>query len=181
MEGAKHRTFFLYVTLLLGLLLPGFAFSETLKKDHKNTESGPIVIESMTVEMNNELKKVTFSGDVNARRNDFIIDCDQMLVYYESMPDQQEKKEAETKINKIVAFGNVIINRAKGEQATAEKATYYQEDEKMVLTGNPTVTRGDDLVKGDRITIFLKEDRSVVEGSEKQKVSVTISPRREKR
>jgi lipopolysaccharide export system protein LptA len=74
----------------------------------------------------------------------------------------------------------VIINRAEGGVATADEATYDQEFERLILTGNPTVKQGNDIVKGERITIFLNEDRSVVEGSEEQKVSVTISPRSKK-
>ena len=132
--------------------------------------------------MNNELKIVTFKGDVNAKKDSFVINCDNMLVYYKSTPGEQGKgDESKTSIDKIVATGHVTINRAKGGMATAEKAIYYQEDEKMVLMGSPAVKQGGDLVKGDRITIFLNEDRTIVESSEDSKVSVTISPRHPKR
>lgn len=180
MNRVKLQHIILIFTIFYCVLWSVFVFSEPLKDE--NDEPGQIVIESQTMEMDNQLKLVTFSGDVNAKRDDFVIDCDKMLVYYESMPSTEKTRESKTKINKIVATGNVTINRAMGEKATAEKATYHQKDDRLVLTGNPTVTRGDDLVKGDRITIFLSNDRSVVvEGSENQKVSVTISPGREKR
>ena len=65
--------------------------------------------------------------------------------------------------------------------ATAEKAVYYQKDEKMVLTGNPVVKQGNDSIEGDRITIFLKENRNVVESSGDRKVRATIFPNSEKR
>ena len=181
MNCLKYQLVFLQAAFLFSLTLPGLTFSETLQKKDENAEAAPVVIKSKTVEMNNELKLVTFSGDVNARRDDFVINCDKMVVYYESSPDKPEKGGGQTRVNKIVATGRVKITRAKGGEATAEVATYYQEKGKMVLTGNPTVRQGNDLVKGDRITIFLNEDRTIVEGSEDKKVSVTISPRREKR
>jgi len=175
MSRLKLQHVFLCFTIFYCVLWSVFVFSEPMKGE--NAEPGRIVIESQTMEMDNQLKLVTFLGDVKAKRDDFVIDCDKMLVYYESMPSTEETRESKTKINKIVATGNVIINRAEGEKATAEEATYHQKDDRLVLTGSPTVTRGDDLVKGDRITIFLSDDRSVVvEGSESQKVSVTISP-----
>ncbi len=70
----------------------------------------------------------------------------------------------------------MIVNRAEGGIATAEKATYFQENERIILTGNPIVKRGSDVVKGERIIIFVKEDRISVEDS-----TVTITPSREKR
>lgn len=178
MKGIKNQPFFLYLMVLFGLLGPVFALSETSEKNkNENAEAKPIVIKSQSMEMNNMLKVVTFMGDVKANYDNFIIDCDKLVAYYADMPDQQEKEKGTPNINKIVATGNVIINRAEGGVANAEEATYYQEDERIILTGNPTLKQGDDVVKGERITIFLNEDRSVVEGSKEQKVTVTISPR----
>ena len=75
----------------------------------------------------------------------------------------------------------VKINRDQGGMATVEKAVYYRQDEKVVLTGKPVVKQGNDFMAGDRITIFLNENRSVVESSEDKKVRAVIFPKREKR
>lgn len=183
MKGLKNRLTILCGFYLLSLLFPAVTCSEAVQEKEAIPASGEaIVINSNTVEMNNELKVVTFKGDVKAKKNNFSINCDNMLVYYENPPAEPAKgDENKTKIDKIVASGNVVIHRAKGGKATAEKAVYHQKDEKMVLMGNPRVEQGNDLVKGDRITIFLNEDRSIVESSEDSKVSVTISPRSPKR
>jgi lipopolysaccharide export system protein LptA len=176
MDGLKSQPFFLHLMLLICLWLPVSAVSETSQEKPGNAEATPIVIKSKAMEMNNKLKSVTFAGDVNAKKDGFIIDCDRMVAYYETMPDQQKENEETTKIDKIVATGNVIVNRAEGGVATAEKATYFQKDERIILTGNPIAKRGGDVVKGERIIIFLKEDRISVEDS-----TVTITPSREKR
>ena len=89
--------------------------------------------------------------------------------------------EDETKILKIIATGQVRISRAQGGLATSEKAVYYEDDEKIVLTGKPVVRQGNDFVEGDRITIFLKENRSVVESSLGKKVKAIIFPKSGKR
>ena len=51
----------------------------------------------------------------------------------------------------------------------------------MVLTGNPVVRMGKDFVEGDRITMFLKEERSVVESSKDKTVRAVIFPKGKKR
>jgi len=182
MKGLKYKPLILCSLCIFILLFPLVSLSETSPKEDETSGTGPIDIKSNSLEMNNKLKIVTFKGDVNAKKDSFVINCDNMIVYYKSAPGEPEKDdESKTSIDKIVATGHVTINRAKGGTATAEKAIYYQENEKMVLMGNPTVKQGSDLVKGDRITIFLNEDRSIVEGSEDSKVSVTISPRHPKR
>jgi lipopolysaccharide export system protein LptA len=109
-----------------------------------------------------------------------VIDCDKMLVYYTQAGDRKGEKEPETKIDKIVATGQVKINRTQGGVATAEKAVYYQNEEKVILTGNPVVRQGNDTVEGERITIFLEENRSIVESSEDRKVKAVIFPKSEK-
>jgi lipopolysaccharide export system protein LptA len=142
-----------------------------------NVEPVPLVIKSNTLEVNDALRIVTFTGDVDAKKDDFTILCSKMLVYYEKLPGQKEGEQGGTKIDKIVASGEVRISRAEGGVATAEEAVYYQLDDKLVLTGRPVVKQGNDFVEGDRITIFLKENRSVVESAKDNKVKATIFPR----
>ena len=51
----------------------------------------------------------------------------------------------------------------------------------MILTGNPVVKQGGDFVEGSRAILFLNENRSIIEGSEKSRVRAVLSPRGEKR
>ncbi len=182
----KSRLLFLVAFLLSGLILCGAARSEGLNQNTKGSKEGspepsPIVIRSNTLEVDNKSKVVTFTGEVNATKDDFVLDCQKMFVYYENPPGQEKAKEPETKISKIVAIGQVKIKRTEGGEATGEKAVYYQSEEKMVLTGNPVVRQGMDFVEGDRITMFLKESRSVVESSKDNKVKAVIFPKGEKK
>ncbi|RMG89463.1 MAG: hypothetical protein D6708_09910 [Candidatus Dadabacteria bacterium] len=49
--------------------------------------------------------------------------------------------------------------------ATGREALYDAGRGTVVLQGDPKVWRGNDVVAGERITLFLAEDRSVVEGA----------------
>jgi lipopolysaccharide export system protein LptA len=66
-------------------------------------------------------------------------------------------------VNKIEATGRVKIEKDSGS-ATCEKAIYYHDGDKIVLTGDPVAWDKGTRVSGKQITMFLAEDRSVVEG-----------------
>jgi lipopolysaccharide export system protein LptA len=159
----------------------GPAGSETLSDKIGKSDDEKIVISSKVLEVDNIKKIVTFGGGVRAVRGDFTIDCDRMVVYYEGLSDV-EKSSSETKarIDKIVALGNVKVVRSQGGMATAEKGVFFESEDKVVLTGNPVVKRGEDFVQGDRITIFLDEDRSLVESSGEKRVKAVIFPDKKK-
>ncbi len=181
MKKLRYVPFFLLAISLFIFALSGPAYSKTLQKEIGKDKPTPTVIRSKTLEVNDSLKVITFTGDVNAKKGDFIVNCQKMLVYYESSSANEKTGDVETKINKIIATGQVKINRGQGGMATAEKAVYYQQDEKMVLTGNPVAKQGNDFVEGDRITIYLKENRSVVESLKNEKVKAVIFQKSEKK
>jgi len=180
MGGSRSRLL-LIGAMFLWCLFTDNAGAERLKEDKGEETPNPIVINSKTLEVNNEEKTVTFLGDVSAKQEDMVITCQKVIVYYEGLPNQKGSGKAETRIRKILASGDLKIDRAGGGTATAEQAAYFPQDEKIILTGKSTVKQGNDLVEGDRITIFLKENRSVVESSEDKKVRAVIFPRRGKR
>jgi lipopolysaccharide export system protein LptA len=194
--------------LLLGfciLWFPPNAGGQVLKKAFGDFQGQPIEIKSNSLEFDNQRKTVTFSGHVEAKREDWTIQCQKMIIYYkekdpaqkEGIMDEKNKasgQKVSTKeeigndfshkenmqLDKIVAKGDVRVTRADGGMATAEEATYYWGDERVVLTGKPVVKQGDDFVEGSVVTLFLKENRSVVEGSGDTRVRAVISPRSDK-
>jgi lipopolysaccharide export system protein LptA len=178
MKTTVRRSVVVLAVMFFGLVFANLVLAETMQKKLKKTDSNSMVINSNTLEVDDQKRIVTFKGDVNAKRDDFVIDCQQMLVYYRTMPGQKGQEESETKIEKIVATGNVRIQRSEGGLATSEKAVYFQNEEKVVLTENPVVKKGKDFVEGDRITIFLKENRSVVESSGNRRVKAIIFPKK---
>ena len=182
MRELRH-VLLLFFAALLSLTIWSYpAQSASLEKKDKKGESKPIVINSKTLEADNKKKTVTFKADVKAQMENFTVYCNKMVVYYEDAPEKNENKGPGegTKIDKIVASGDVKIIRAEGGIATGQKAVYYQLDEKLVLTGKPLVKQENNFVEGDRITLFLKEDRSVVESLKDKKVRAVIFPGKDK-
>jgi len=53
---------------------------------------------------------------------------------------------------------------------------YYADDQRIVVTGNPVMREGSNVVRGDRVTVLLNENRGVVESAEGKRVTATIFP-----
>lgn len=180
MSDLRYTSIFLI--LLLSLVFPATAWlEERSKKDLQTTNAGPIVIKSQSLEVDNKKRVVVFTGQVDARRDDITINCEKMFIYYVDQSNNERSESPDLRIDRIVATGKVKISRPDGALAMAEEAVYYEKDEKVVLTGKPVVRQGNDFLEGSTITLFLKEKRSIVEGSGDSKVRAVLHPRSEKR
>jgi lipopolysaccharide export system protein LptA len=71
------------------------------------------------------------------------------------------------KVKEMVATGNVRIDQGT-RWAVGGRATYEQEQRTLVLTENPVLHDGPNIVIGERVTVYLDENRSVVEGGQKR-------------
>jgi lipopolysaccharide export system protein LptA len=165
---------------LLFLIVPLPPSADSEEKKAKETDGAPIVIESESLEMDDQQQIVIFNGNVNAKEKDFVINCEKLVLHYKDQSTGQKSEAGQLNIEKIVATGKVIITRPDGGLATAEKALYYMGDEKVVLTGKPKVKQGDDFVQGSKITLYLRQNRSVVESTKGDKVKAVFFPRSEK-
>lgn len=128
------------------------------------------VITSNTMTASNETNQAIFRGNVKMIQEELIVHSDIMIVYFTENkalapsaipqpPSQQSKKE----IRFIQAKGHVKI--VKGEsRATCERAIYDKKTEKVILRGSPVAWQGGTRISGPKMTMFLKENRSVVEG-----------------
>jgi lipopolysaccharide export system protein LptA len=140
----------------------------------------PIVIYSDTLLFEQDQRLIIFEGNVKARSEDMKVDCQKMIVYLKENPSNSSTVES-GRIEKIIALGDVVIIRSDGGIARAGRAEFYQNEEKVVLTENPSVQQGPDFAEGNRIVMYLKENRSIIEGSASKRVKATLFPKEEKR
>jgi lipopolysaccharide export system protein LptA len=96
---------------------------------------------------------VTFTGNVTLKKAGMTLTSDSMVVFY----DAQSKG-----IKEIDAYGNVVV-RKEGRVAFSNKASYYSREEKIVLSGDARIIENENQLGGETITLFMNEDRSVVE------------------
>ncbi|MBN1104262.1 MAG: hypothetical protein JXL84_12670 [Deltaproteobacteria bacterium] len=167
--------------LLLGAFNPCPAIAQSVFKKTVAGKGEATVIRSNSLEIDNRKKVVSFLGEVEAKRSDMVIKCRKMLVHYRDKGGEGAPDKSGFRIERIVASGDVKIDRADGGSATADEVVYYEEEEKLVLSGKPVVKQGEDFVEGSVITLYLKEDRSVVEGSGDRKARAVLAPKSVKR
>ena len=60
---------------------------------------------------------------------------------------------------------------------TARRAEYYELDQRVLLIGNARVWQEDNVVSGETITMYLSQDRSVVEGGKQERVKAVFYPK----
>jgi lipopolysaccharide export system protein LptA len=128
------------------------------------TGDAPIDITSDTVEA--DQKRVTFKGNVVAKQGDVTFYADTVIVLY----NQTTKK-----IKEIRGIGNVKIVQLE-RRVTSHQATFDQDENKVVLEGDAVIREGENVVRGDRVVYYVNEEKAVVEGSGKGRVSTRITP-----
>ena len=122
----------------------------------KNTQE-PLVITSNRMDAEKLGDKVTFTGKVTLKKEGMTLTSDVMIVYY----DVRSKD-----IRKVEAHGNVEVRKG-GRVALSNNALYSSREETIVLTGNASITENENTLGGEKITLFMTDDRSIVEGGGK--------------
>jgi lipopolysaccharide export system protein LptA len=124
----------------------------------------PIDITSDMVEA--DQKRVTFKGNVVAKQEDVTLYANTLVIIY----DQETKK-----LKEIIATGNVKVVQ-QDRRATGQKVTFDQDKNRLVLDGDAVVREGTNVIRGERITFYVEEERSVVEPGKGGRVSTSITP-----
>ncbi len=142
---------------------------ETVKSKSKPSQA--IRITSDKMEANDEKGTVVFSGNVVAKKGNLTIYSDRLEVFYIQKKTADNKKRRSLK--KIVVRGHVKIVQGR-RKATANEAIYYKPQEKIVLLKNAQVWDGQNSIKGEKIVLYVNENRSVVESSGKERVEAVV-------
>jgi lipopolysaccharide export system protein LptA len=141
---------------------------------------GPINISSGKLEFFYNEKRIVYRGAVVATRDNGTIKSDLLTVTYEEQPSNNGTAASTAsdttttgantttrrqRIKDAVAEGNVEITSANGN-ATCKKAVFNEIKRTVVLSGNAVLRDGDNVVKGETVTVYLDENRVTVEGNE---------------
>jgi lipopolysaccharide export system protein LptA len=142
----------------------------------------PTTITSKKMTVRNQDSQAIFEETVVLIRGPLIVHSDKMVVLFNSRnPDPLQPSEGGTgapiehttvsamsnrSVSRVEATGDVHRVKIKYEKgnATCQKAIYFVDGERIVLTGDPVAWEKGTRVSGKQITIFLTEERSVVEG-----------------
>lgn len=133
----------------------------------------PLYIQADAMEVYQEENLIIFKGNVTVKRGE-------MLIYANLMRINYKQGQIGRDIERIEAEGNVRVVQGERE-VIGEEAIFYKDTESLVLLGNPQIRDGKTIIKGKKITAYLKEDRTIVEGNEKERVEAIIYPKTKER
>jgi lipopolysaccharide export system protein LptA len=138
----------------------------------------PVKIQAASLEVREKDKQATFSGDVHVINGDTELRCRSLVVFYDddsSNSSGAKKMKAadpgpggEKSIKRIEAKGGVTVVQ-KDQNAAGDAAIFNMRENIVTLTGNVVVTRGQDVLRGQRLVVDLtngvsKMDQGRVEG-----------------
>jgi lipopolysaccharide export system protein LptA len=180
-----------YLLLLSGVLLGQASGSQAADAvQAKSGESAAVTttITSKKMTVRNQDGQAVFEGSVVLTKGTLTVYSDKMVVSFHSQSNDRAKSSADERtgrdaaksagpaksadvvpavsnrsVRRIEATGHVKIEKENGN-ATCQKAVYFSDDDKIILTGDPVAWEKGTRVSGRQITMYLAEDRSVVEG-----------------
>jgi len=126
----------------------------------------PIDITSDKVETYWKENLIVFKGNVVARQKDIVIYADSL----EAVIIEDGKG-----IDRVTAGGNVKIQQGL-RIAHCQKAIFYNREQKVVLTGDPKVMEGDNIVSGDEIVFDIEKNRVEVKGGASGRGKAKVQP-----
>jgi lipopolysaccharide export system protein LptA len=132
---------------------------------------GPIDITAARLDVDEQSGKAVFSGQVVVKQGDMTVYAEKIVVYRAGTSEQIEKIEASGGV-RVVQLDRV---------GTAQTASFFQQEEKLVLSGDARIQQGANLVSGDEIILFLRDNRSLVKSGEDGRVRAVFFPEQEKK
>ena len=151
----------------------------------------PTTITSNRMTVRNQDSQAVFEEAVVLTRGSLVVHSDKMVVSFQPKnsqgaatvrkgDEQRDSAQASSNVqpghsgstmssrsvNRVEAIGEAHHVKIKYENghATCQKAVYFADGEKVVLTGDPVAWEKGTRVSGKQITLFRAEERSVVEG-----------------
>lgn len=142
----------------------------------------PVKIQAASLEVREKDKMATFTGDVQVFQGDTEMRCKSLVVFYEEGGGKDGKEGAhkntlkaadpgphgQQEISRIEAKGGVVVVQ-KDQHAQGDTAHFNMKENTVTLVGNVIVTRGQDVLRGQRLVVDLtsgvsKMDQGRVEG-----------------
>lgn len=163
--------------------VPGSSLVDSLSL---TSQHAPIHISSRTLEFRYDEKRIIYRDDVVAVQGDVTMKSDLLTVTYEDTPSSSsnapsakeesveksakqkkstggENATAKQRLKEIIAEGHVEITSG-DRRATGKKAVFDEAQRIVVLSGDAVMQEGGNQVTGERVTVYLDEKRSVVDG-----------------
>lgn len=129
----------------------------------------PIEVAADSFEFDYKGQVLRYRGNVRAQQGDVVIEADEMLVLLDTQRSES--------LREVRAKGDVRITQAE-RRAQADEAIFDQRQRTATLLGNVRLREGANEISGARLTVYLDQNRTVMEGSGPTRVKAVFYPPR---
>lgn len=132
------------------------------------TSREPITINSDALEFDYRSRVLTYTGGVVATQGDMKLESKTLTVALD--------EHTGNKLKEVVALGDVRLSKGT-RWATAGRAVFDQVQRTVVLSDNAVLHEGPNQVSGERVVVYLDQERSVVEGGNGRVKALLFPPK----
>jgi lipopolysaccharide export system protein LptA len=127
----------------------------------------PISVSADRLEFDYRTRVLTYKGAVKATQGDMHLQSDTLTITLD--------EQSENRVKEVVAQGSVRLSKGT-RWATGGRAVFDQLQRTAVLSDDAVLHDGPNQVSGDRVVVYLDEERSVVEGGNGRVKAVLFPP-----
>lgn len=132
-----------------GAVKPGAVKPDAVKPDA--VKPGPVDIRADRLELDQKSGQARFEGSVEVVQGALTLRCARLQARY-----------ADGRIVGLEAEGDVRLS-GEGWTAAANRAAWDRAAGRLVLTGDPRISRGGDTLRGARVLVWPDDERVVIE------------------
>ena len=173
---------------MIAFLICFVFFYAVNSKTYAKEKEPPTRITSEKMEVDNKKNIIIFTGKVFVTKGRIEIRADRLVLHPDNENKKTNNKSSEKsnllgtgKMQKIIATGNVLLNQDRRKFATGDKLNFDDKSRIAILTGNAKAWEGKNQVIGDKIIMYLNEDKTIVHGAKHRRVHVTLHPKSQKK
>ena len=170
------RNLFKCMAILIALMLvsaPAVAQNFGGAFSGMSDSSQPIQIEADKLEVADKNGTATFWGNVKVVQGSTILRASSLKVYY-----FQNGSGSNGKVKRIEAGGRVAV-RSEDQRASSDKAIFDMQSEIVTMTGNVTVSQGQNVATGCKLLVYLKTSTTEFTPCKKKggRVKILLTPK----
>jgi lipopolysaccharide export system protein LptA len=155
-------------------LAPGLARAQDFGAPFAGFDTGsdePIQIEADRLEVRDPEKLAVYTGNVQVRQGETVLEAPELRVFYTGEPTQSGAPGSQ--VARIEAGPKVDV-RSGDQTASGATAVLDMQQNVITMSGGVVLTQGPNIVRGERLVVDLKSKQGRLEGG---RVQTLIAPR----
>ncbi len=162
---------FKYLTIILSFLAFITYSSISFAQDTDNTNSSaiPTRVSADTMNYDSANSTVTFTGEVEIQRAEFMLWAENITVYLNSAEQSNDPMASlqSGEITRIIAQDDVRMKYG-NNSGSCGRAIYEASDALLIMQENPVLKEGVNSLTGEEIRYYMQQNRSEVIGGNKR-------------